>query len=77
MAVQIRLSRWGMNKQPHYRVVVADKRKPRDGAFIEVIGTYDPRKKEKKVVLSKERLEYWIKNGACPTQTLSELIRHL
>lgn len=77
MAVCIRFSRYGMKNQPFFRVVAADDRKPRDGRFIEVLGTYDPRKKKKeeKLSLNKERFDYWVKNGARLSQTMSELIK--
>lgn len=75
MAVRIRLSRCGARNQPFFRVVVADWRKPRDGKIIESIGTYRPRDKDNKVSIKKDRLEYWLKNGARLTQTVSELVR--
>ncbi len=77
MAVHIRLSRYGMKKQPHFRIVVADKCKPRDGRFIEIIGTYDPRKKDENISIKKDRFEYWTKNGARPTEGLGQLLREL
>lgn len=73
--MRIRFARYGMKKQPSYRIVVADERKPRDGKFIEVLGVYDSRAKEKSLTLDKERYDYWMKNGAKPTQTLSEKVR--
>ena len=73
MAACIRLTRRGTKNQPFYRVVAADDRKPRDGKFIEVLGTYDPRKKENKISLNKERCDYWGNNGARLSQTMSEL----
>lgn len=75
MAACIRLTRRGTKNQPFYRVVAADDRKPRDGKFIEVLGTYDPRKKENKISLNKERFDYWVKNGARLSQTMSELVK--
>lgn len=77
MAVKIRLARKGKRNQPFYHVVVADERKPRDGAFIEILGTYDPRNKDKRVVLKKERIEHWISKGAKPSETVSQLISKL
>lgn len=74
MAVCIRLSRTGMKNTPHYRVVAADDRKPRDGKFIEVLGTYDPKKTENKLTIKRDRLEYWTKNGARISETISQLI---
>lgn len=74
MAVSIRLSRRGMKNQPHFRVVVQDSRKPRDGKFIEIIGQYEPRKAENKLTIKKDRLEYWVKNGAQLSLTMSQLV---
>jgi small subunit ribosomal protein S16 len=74
MAVSIRLHRCGMKNQPHFRIVAIDSRKAAKGKFIEVIGSYDPRKKDNKVTVNKERLEYWKKNGARLSETVSHLI---
>lgn len=74
MAVVIRLTRTGMRNTPHYRVVAADDRRPRDGKFIEVLGSYDPSKKENKLTVNKERLDYWRKVGARLSPTISQLI---
>ena len=74
MGVVIRLSRIGANKVPLYRVMVADKRKPRDGRFIEKIGHYDPRSKEKKAVVNEERALYWLKQGAKPSDTVRQIL---
>lgn len=75
MAVKIRLRRIGAKKNPFYRVVVADSRSPRDGRFIEEIGTYDPLQNPPKIVLDTEKVEKWIKNGAQPTDSVKQLIR--
>ena len=72
--VKIRLQREGKNKAPFYHIVVADSRSPRDGKIIEQIGTYDPMTDPATVVLNKELLEKWIKNGAKPTDTGKALI---
>lgn len=77
MAVKIRLARAGKKKQPFYHVVAADERKARDGRFLEVIGTYDPSNKERRFVGKKERIEYWLGQGARPTETVSKLLRTL
>ena len=77
MAVTIRLSRKGKRNAPFYHVVVADEKKPRDGNFIEVVGTYDPASKEKRFTGKKERIEYWLSKGARPSETVSKLIRTL
>ena len=74
MAVVMRLSRRGTNKTPFYRIVVADRRKPRDGKFIEKIGHYDPRSEEKKAVVNEERALYWLKQGAKPSDTVRQIL---
>ena len=76
MATKIRLTRLGDKKSPFYRVVVADARVARDGKYIEQIGTYDPMTKPSTIVLNKEKLEQWIKNGAQPTDTVKALIKN-
>jgi len=75
MAVRIRLARHGTKKKPFYRIVVADSEASRNGRFIEVVGTYSPRDKAKRVELKRERIEYWMKNGALPTETVGQLIK--
>jgi small subunit ribosomal protein S16 len=77
MAVRIRLARAGKRNAPFYHVVVADERKPRDGRYIEVVGTYDPSNKERRFVGKKDRIEYWLGNGARPTEIVSKLLRTL
>ncbi len=77
MAVKIRLARFGTRNKPFYRIVVSDTRSPRDGRFIEQIGTYDPRVSPPKVTLNQDRVEHWRKHGAKPTQTVSELIQRV
>jgi len=72
--VKIRLQRVGKKKAPFYHIVVADSRSPRDGRIIEKIGTYDPMTDPATVVLDKELVEKWIKNGAKPTDTVKALI---
>ena len=72
--VKIRLQREGKKKAPFYHIVVADSRSPRDGKIVEQIGTYDPMTNPATVVLNKELLEKWIKNGAKPTDTVKSLI---
>ncbi|UAK25257.1 30S ribosomal protein S16 [Sphingomonas nostoxanthinifaciens] len=74
MAVSIRLSRGGAKKRPYYRIVVADARSPRDGSFIEKIGTYNPllgKDDEKRVILDTERAKHWLSNGAQPTDRVA------
>lgn len=72
--VKIRLQRVGKKKAPFYHIVVADSRRARDGRIIEQIGTYDPMTDPSTVVLNKELIEKWIKNGAKPTDTVKRLI---
>jgi small subunit ribosomal protein S16 len=74
MSVTIRLSRHGAKKRPFYRIVVSDRRYPRDGRYIEQLGTYDPNAATGGVKLDREKVEAWIKQGAKPSQTVSELI---
>ena len=75
MAVKIRLKRIGAKKHPCYRIVVADARYPRDGRFIEQIGTYDPMTKPEKVEVDGVRALKWIKNGAQPTETVRSILK--
>jgi len=75
MSVTIRLSRHGGKKKPHYRVVVSDSRSPRDGKFIEQVGTYDPKAVANGIKLNREKMDSWIKKGAKPSQTVSELMK--
>ena len=74
MAVKIRLARHGAKKRPYYRIVVADSRKPRDGRFIEEVGRYNPCVEPSFVSFDKERLDYWVKCGAQPTETVARLM---
>lgn len=73
--VKIRLRRMGAKKTPFYRIVVADSRYPRDGRFIEEIGTYDPMAESDKLSVNMERAKYWIANGAQPTDTVRGLLK--
>ncbi|MDE6589558.1 MAG: 30S ribosomal protein S16 [Oscillospiraceae bacterium] len=73
--VKIRLRRMGAKKAPFYRVVVADSRYPRDGRFIEEIGTYDPRQNPAAVNIDVERAQAWIRTGAQPTETVRDLLK--
>jgi small subunit ribosomal protein S16 len=76
MSVTIRMSRHGAKKKPFYRIVVSDQRFPRDGRYIEQVGTYDPRSKSGGAIkLNREKIAAWIKKGAKPSQTVSELIK--
>src|SRR4051812_50166849 len=75
MAVSIRLRREGAKNRPYFKVVVADKRSPRDGKFIEIIGTYDPKKSGHNSTLKLDRAQYWIARGAQPSDTVRSLIK--
>ena len=78
MAVKIRLARGGAKKVPYYRVVVADARAPRDGDFIEKVGTYNPllkKEDETRVLFKKDRVEYWLAQGAQPTERVAKFIQ--
>ncbi|MGI5979017.1 MAG: 30S ribosomal protein S16 [Oscillospiraceae bacterium] len=73
--VKIRLRRMGAKKNPYYRIVVADSHFPRDGRFIEEIGTYDPLTTPATIKVDGERAKYWIGNGAQPTETVRALLK--
>ncbi len=75
MAVKLRLMRMGKKKQPTYRVVAADARSPRNGRFIEIIGTYDPRQEPSVVKIDTEKAADWIRKGAQPTETVARLLK--
>jgi len=75
MAVKMRLTRMGKKKAPIYRIIVADGRSPRDGRFIEEIGTYDPNVEPSAVKIDKELAEKWIQNGAQPTDVVAKLLK--
>ena len=75
MAVKIRLRRMGAKKAPFYRIVVADSRYPRDGRFIEEIGTYDPTKYPSVINVDVEKAKQWIANGAQPTDTVKKILK--
>ena len=75
MAVAIRLRREGALNRPYFKVVVADTRSPRDGKFIEIVGTYDPKKAGQNSTLKLDRIEHWISKGAQPSDTVRSLIK--
>ena len=75
MAVKIRLRRMGAKKAPFYRVVVADSRYPRDGRFIEEIGTYNPMKNPAEIVIDGDKAKEWIAKGAQPTETVRSILK--
>ena len=69
------MARHGTKKKPFYRIVVADSEAPRNGAFLEIVGTFDPRAKANQVVLKTDRILHWIGKGAQPSQTVGQLIK--
>jgi small subunit ribosomal protein S16 len=73
--IKLRLRRMGAKKRPSYRIVAADSRAPRDGRFIEIIGTYDPLTDPATVKINEERAKHWLSNGAQPTETVRALLR--
>ena len=75
MSVSIRLRREGNLNRPYYKVVVADQRSPRDGKFIELVGNYDPKKEGDNSNVDLSRIDYWIKNGAQPSDTVRSIIK--
>jgi small subunit ribosomal protein S16 len=75
MAVRIRLARRGRKKRPVYKIIVANSEAPRDGRFIESIGLYNPLPEAAEVTINSERLQYWLQQGAKPTDTVRNLIR--
>lgn len=75
MAVHIRLTRKGRKKQPFYRIIVADSQAPRDGKFLDIVGTYDPMQNPAAISIDNEKLDTWMKKGAKPTETVESLIK--
>lgn len=75
MAVKIRLKRMGQKKAPFYRIVVSDSRSPRDGKFIEEIGTYDPTKDPSEFKVNEELAKKWLSNGAQPTEVVGKIFK--
>ncbi|MGD9097131.1 MAG: 30S ribosomal protein S16 [Desulfobacterales bacterium] len=75
MAVKIRLARHGAKKRPFYRIVVADSEAPRDGRFLETVGTYNPLRDPAEIAVKQERVQYWLDQGATPTDTVKSLLR--
>lgn len=76
MSVKIRLARWGARKRPYYHIVAADSRSPRDGKFLETIGKYNPLLSDgdKKYIIKEDRLQYWLSNGAIPTDKVHKIL---
>jgi len=75
VAVKLRLMRMGKKKQPTYRVVAADSRSPRDGRFIEIVGTYQPRQDPSVIEIDNDKAVHWLKNGAQPTERVEKLLK--
>ncbi len=75
MSVKIRLARHGAKKRPFYRIVVANIEDPRDGRFLETVGTYNPLKEPAEVTLKEDRVRHWIDQGATPTDTVKSLLK--
>ena len=75
MSVRIRLARYGAKKKPYYRIVVASSDAPRDGRFLELVGTYDPLKKPAAVTLKHDRVKEWMEKGAIPTATVKSILK--
>ena len=75
MAVKIRLARHGAKKRPFYRIVVADSEAPRDGRFLETVGTYNPLRDPAEIAVKQERVQYWLDQGAIPTDTVKSLLK--
>lgn len=74
MAVKLRLMRMGKTKQPTYRVVAADSRSPRDGRFIEIVGTYEPRQEPSRIVIDNDKAVDWLRKGAQPTERVQKIL---
>ena len=75
MAVKIRLARHGAKKRPFYRIVVADGESPRDGKFLEMVGTYNPLLDPAEIRVKKDRVKYWLDQGARPTDTVKSILK--
>jgi small subunit ribosomal protein S16 len=75
MALRIRLARYGAKKRPFYRIVVTNSESPRDGRFLEIIGTYDPRQEPAAVNVKEELLSLWLSRGATPSDTVASLLK--
>jgi len=75
MAVKLRLTRKGTKKKPFYRIVAADIQAPRDGKFLEAVGTYDPMQNPAVITLKQDRVQYWLEQGAKPTTTVKSILK--
>jgi small subunit ribosomal protein S16 len=77
MSVKIRLTRAGAKKAPYYHIIATDERSKRDGAYLENLGSYDPKKSPAEVKVNQERVDYWLKVGAQPSETVAALLKKL
>lgn len=75
MAVRIRLTRIGRKKKPFYRIIVSDSQSPRDGKFLDIVGTYDPLQDPAAITINNEKLQDWLGKGALPTTTVKSLLK--
>lgn len=75
MSVTVRLSRAGRHKKPYYRIVATDSRSPREGRFLEVLGTYDPAKTEENCIVNSDKVKYWLGQGAQISHTVKSLLQ--
>ncbi|MCG6910080.1 MAG: 30S ribosomal protein S16 [Deltaproteobacteria bacterium] len=75
MSVKIRLARHGAKKRPYYRIVVADSESPRDGRYLEAVGSYNPLQDPAEVTLKTDRVKYWIDQGALPSDTVKSILK--
>jgi len=75
MSVKIRLARHGAKKRPYYRIVVADSESPRDGRYLEAVGSYNPLQDPAEVTLKTDRVKYWIEQGALPSDTVKSILK--
>ena len=75
MSVKIRLARHGAKKRPYYRIVVADSESPRDGKYLEAVGSYNPLQDPAEVTLKADRVKYWIEQGALPSDTVKSILK--
>ena len=75
MAVRLRLTRVGKKKQPTYRIVAADSRFARDGRYLEIVGTYDPRREPSAITVDNEKAIAWLRNGATPSERVEKLLK--
>jgi small subunit ribosomal protein S16 len=75
VAVRLRLTRVGKKKQPTYRIVAADSRFARDGRYLEIVGTYDPRREPSAITVDNERAVAWLRNGATPSERVEKLLK--